>query len=331
MPTVTSNEMVRRWIFIERCVACGSQLDKICRTFDLPDHWSTTKDRFHITCCNKCKTWLLNPRPAPEEMARFYQDDFLYTPPSDPASFITRMASRVQSWNLASEVNWVCRELPAGGHYLDYSAGTGQILAAVARRRPDACFYATEYSEAFRPKIEQQIPNTIVYPNLASLPSDDRFDVISAFGVLEHVEEPLELLRAFRARLTPNGTIPNPGSVQARVFGRRWYSWLAPRHFQLMPRRTFFDFARGANLRVASEQHFFLRSAPSSLALSMFPGLDPLLPSTNAKHLAYALVFAASLPFELAFAKLKGSGFMGFALKKLVDWRLQENGGKPSP
>jgi SAM-dependent methyltransferase len=207
--------MVRRWIFIERCVACGSQLDKTGRTFDLTDHWSITQDRFHVICCNTCKTWLLNPRPAPEEMARFYQDDFLYTPPPDRVSFIARAASRVQSWNLASEVNWVCRELPARGGYLDYSAGTGQILAAVAQRRPDASVSATEYSQAYRPIIKQRIPNTIVYPDLESLPTGDRFDVISAFGVLEHVEQPLELLRAFRARLTPNGTIlisiPDPG------------------------------------------------------------------------------------------------------------------------
>lgn len=308
---------------MERCVACGSQLDKSGRTFDLTDHWNITKDRFHVTCCNICQTWLLNPRPAPEEMARFYQGDFLYAPPPDRVSFITRAASRVQSWNLASEVNWVCRELPAHGRYLDYSAGTGQILAAVAQRRPDASVSATEYSEAYRPIIEQQIPNTIVYPDLDSLPSDDRFDVISAFGVLEHVEEPLELLRAFRARLTPNGTIlisiPNPGSVQAWVFGQRWYSWLAPRHFQLMPRRTFFDFARGAKLQVTGEHHFFLRSAPSTLVLSAFPWLDPLLQPTSVKHLAYAMLFAASLPLELAFAKAKASGFMGFALKKPVD------------
>jgi SAM-dependent methyltransferase len=323
MPGATSDQTVRRWIFIARCVACGSQLDKTGRAFDVTDHWSITKDRFHVICCNTCQTWLLNPRPAPEEMARFYQGDFLYAPPPDRISFIARAAARVQSWNLASEVNWVCRELPARGRYLDYSAGTGQILAAVAQRRPDASVSATEYSEAYRPIIERRIPNTVVYPDLESLPSDDRFDVISAFGVLEHVEQPLELLRAFRALLTPNGTIlisiPNPGSVQARVFGRRWYSWLAPRHFQLMPRRTFFDFARGANLQVTGEHHFFLRSAPSTLALSAFPGLDPLLQPTNVKHLAYAMLFAASLPLELAFAKAKAGGFMGFALKKIVD------------
>jgi len=84
----------------------------------------------------------------------------------------------------------------------------------------------------------------------------------------------------------------------------------------LMPRRTFLDFARVANLQVTSEHHFFLRSAPSTLALSMFPRLDPLMPSTSLKQLAYAMLFAASLPFEMAFAKVKASGFMGFALKK---------------
>lgn len=311
--------MIRRWIALDRCVACGAGLDGNNRTLEVADPFGVTLERFKVVRCGRCGTWLLNPRPAPEEMSRFYQADFLYAPPGSGASLITRLAARVQSLNLASEVNWVCRELPPGGSYLDFSAGNGQILAAVAQRRPDARLSATEYSETFRRRIEDRLPGLTVPAGLDGLPADARFDVISAFGVLEHAENPLELLRVFRSRLTPEGTIlvsiPNPLSVQSRIFGRRWYNWVAPRHFQLIPRATFLKFVRGANLHVAGEHHFFLRTASSTLALSMCPGLDPLLRPTNAKVLAYGILFAALLPIEWGFAQLKASGFMGFRLK----------------
>src|SRR5690348_9539264 len=145
---------INRWITLDRCVACGSALGHSDRAMEVADPFKISDERFTVVRCGECQTWLLNPRPAPEEMGQFYEDGFLYAPPSDARpSLLSRLAGHVQALNLASEVNWVCRHLPKKGRYLDVSAGNGQILAAVSGRRPDAELHATEYAEGFRRTI----------------------------------------------------------------------------------------------------------------------------------------------------------------------------------
>lgn len=290
----------------------------------LADPFGVSDERFTVKKCCKCGSWILNPRPALSEMGRFYQSDFLYTPPSgNKASLISRLAGKVQSLLLASETRWVCETLPTGATYLDYSAGNGQILSAVLRRRPDIHPNATDFSETFRHMIEERIPGVTVHAGIDQFPDDARFDVISAFGVLEHVDDPLSLLREFKRRLNPGGvvclSVPNPGSLQAALFGRHWYSWIAPRHFQLLTRKVFLDFVRQADLSVADEKHFFLRTASSTFALSLFPKLDPLLDRVDGRKLVtYGLLFAVLLPVEWVLSRFKASGFMGFLLTSNV-------------
>ena len=57
----------------------------------------------------------------------------------------------------------------------------------------------------------------------------ERFDVIFLVDVVEHVGNPLELLKACRDGLSPEGILvvvtPDVGSVAARVFGHRWWHY----------------------------------------------------------------------------------------------------------
>ena len=119
--------------------------------------------------------------------------------------------------------------------YLDYSAGNGQIIQKVIRSRPQVSAYATEFSQTYRNWLGQILPPGHVKADLEEF--DMRFDLISAFGVLEHVEEPRQLLELFARRLSPEGqvllSVPNPDSLQLFLFGNNWYNWIAPRHFNL--------------------------------------------------------------------------------------------------
>jgi SAM-dependent methyltransferase len=256
---------------------------------------------------------MLNPRPAPEEMTRFYQSDFLFSTERVSKSLVGRIAARVQELNLRSEVNWIKRHLPVGGAFLDYSAGNGQILFSVKKRRPDALYYATEWSDAFRECIGAKRDIDHFDPSL-------KFDLISAFGVLEHVEDPEELLHRFVERLKPGGqiliSVPNPDSLQRIIFGPRWYSWLAPRHFHLMPAKTILRMAGRVGLRATEEKGFFLRTCPGTFVLSLFSGLDPLKKSSRLQLVAYAIFFYAFIPVEGLFAVFRRSAFMGFVFTR---------------
>jgi SAM-dependent methyltransferase len=60
------------------------------------------------------------------------------------------------------------------------------------------------------------------------------FDVITMWHSLEHVHEPLEVLKAAHALLSPGGkllvAVPNIDSLAFRWFGMAWYALDLPRH-----------------------------------------------------------------------------------------------------
>jgi len=60
------------------------------------------------------------------------------------------------------------------------------------------------------------------------------YDVVSAFHVLEHVPNPVVLMRRMLGWLAPGGLliieVPNAGGLGARLFGRAWVGLELPRH-----------------------------------------------------------------------------------------------------
>lgn len=67
------------------------------------------------------------------------------------------------------------------------------------------------------------------------------YDLVTSFNVLEHVADPLALLRGMHARLRDGGmlflTTPNPSCIHRRLRGlRRWNMIDPPHHINLFPK-----------------------------------------------------------------------------------------------
>jgi ADP-heptose:LPS heptosyltransferase/glycosyltransferase involved in cell wall biosynthesis/SAM-dependent methyltransferase len=86
------------------------------------------------------------------------------------------------------------------------------------------------------------------------LPEDRQFDVIYLGGLLEHLENPLLVLRRLRQILAPGGRIvvdtPNLDSKLLELFGPTWSQWQAPYHRTLVGRRGLRKLARRCSFRI---------------------------------------------------------------------------------
>jgi len=76
--------------------------------------------------------------------------------------------------------------------------------------------------------------------------------VIAMWHVLEHLERPIEVLRAAAANLEPGGllaiAVPNPQSLGLRLMRARWAHLDAPRHLCLVPLEALLGQAHAAGL-----------------------------------------------------------------------------------
>lgn len=81
------------------------------------------------------------------------------------------------------------------------------------------------------------------------------FDAVILSHVIEHVHDPIGLLRACRSFLKPGGVLiaitPNTASPTHRRFGSDWLGLDPPRHLHLFHRRTLQRVAEEAGFRKA--------------------------------------------------------------------------------
>ena len=94
-----------------------------------------------------------------------------------------------------------------------------------------------------------------VFPSLEGLRSASRFDAITLWHVLEHLENPSESLQHFYEKLQPKGylilALPNPNSWDAHHYKSFWAAWDVPRHL--------WHFTEKGIMRVATEASFVHR------------------------------------------------------------------------
>jgi len=86
--------------------------------------------------------------------------------------------------------------------------------------------------------------------------SDRRFDVVTAFDIIEHTHDPARFLREIRAILEPGGLLvvstPDTGHVLRRLMGRSWPMLQPLQHTVLFSRQGMAQLLGGCGFRVAA-------------------------------------------------------------------------------
>jgi SAM-dependent methyltransferase len=151
----------------------------------------------------------------------------LYEQLSDPG-YVDGQLSR------APQMRWILQQamqkVPNASSLLDIGAGAGLLVAEASRRGLLAI--GVEPSRSLVDSARQVngvdlIQGLFPHPQLAGR----KFDVISLVDVIEHVTDPVQMLRECAAALSADGVLivvtPDVGSLAAQVMGTRWW------HFRL--------------------------------------------------------------------------------------------------
>jgi 2-polyprenyl-3-methyl-5-hydroxy-6-metoxy-1,4-benzoquinol methylase len=252
----------------------------------------------------------LDPQPSPDELRRYYPENYWFAPDTSTAS---RMEEAWRRLVLRDHVRFVAQALQASkakGPLLDIGCGGGLFLGMMRERGSRVIgldFSRDAASVAWR---RQQVPAVVA--EFASAPlRPGTFAAITMFHVMEHLYDPARYVAAARDLLAPDGRliiqVPNAASWQCKLMGSAWNGMDVPRHL--------FDF-RDADLEkllerggfeVVRRKYFSLRDNPAGLASSIAPSLDPMARRVRrvsesggarlGKDLVYLAMVLAAVPF----------------------------------
>ena len=294
------------------CLMCGSgEFTAIFHGSDRLYH--TTTKQFSVVRCGQCGLLRLDPTPPPEELARYYPDNYWFAPDPSAAS---RLEEAYRRAVLRDHVRFVARALAdstANGPLLDVGCGGGLFLGIMRRRglRVVGLDFSREAAGiAWR---RQRVPALAGDLEHAPLRAGS-FAGVTMFHVMEHLYNPRAYLAAARELLAPDGRlvvqVPNADSWQARLLGRAWNGADIPRHLTDFRGSDLEKTIESAGFEVLRRKHFSLRDNPAGLASSLAPSLDPMARRVRrvaesggarlAKDLAYFALVVASLPFAAA-------------------------------
>lgn len=207
---------------------------------------------FAVVRCDGCGLHYTNPRPDPETIGGFYPAD--YKPHRRPRkmvatgrSLLNRLTGR-SAPERRGELAW-----HGAGRLLDFGCGGGAFL----KRMADRGWQVTGLDAAVGAVAEVQrefglkaLAGTLPHPELRP----GTFDVVTMWHALEHVHEPLEILREVHRLLVPGGRLivacPNRTCWAAGRFGADWFGLDLPRHLTHFDRATLTDALTAAGFRV---------------------------------------------------------------------------------
>jgi SAM-dependent methyltransferase len=233
--------------------------------------------------CPACGSWTAQPRPTPADVVLLHDSETYFAKPY----FAPRRGRTEAAEQRARRVLEVLppRRL-AGRRLLDVGCDTGDFAAAAARV---ANVVACGVDVSVRALDQARAHGvTTFHGELADSPFDD-VALVTAIDVLEHVADPVALLRAARDRLSPDGLIyletPNAlarvyrlGRTLARVPGANRTSALQrlfpPEHLQYLTSHGLEALAARSGVRPASL--FTRRLDEIAGGRALLAGLDAL-------------------------------------------------------
>jgi len=171
------------------------------------------------------------------------------------------------------------RTASANKNLLDIGCSSGTFLS-LAQKRGFSC-YGMDISEDAAAAARKQYGLTVRQGEIGRLDwGEIRFDFITMFHVLEHLKSPEESLKYAASLLREEGSliiqVPNSESIQARIFGSRWYGLDVPRHLINYTPKSLQILLDRCGLKICAKADFSLRDNPASIVSSLLPFWDPM-------------------------------------------------------
>lgn len=198
----------------------------------------------HLVSCGNCSHVYMDPQPSPSELTAFYDEDYeVFKVPPEQGDTLLSLCTL----DMDGSPHFV-----KGGRYLDVGCGYGNWVAAMQHHGMESC--GCDLSEA-AVKMGRDLGRDVRDGTLHDMSfPDNHFDSISMYHCLEHMPNPIDVLRECVRIAKPEAKIvivvPNIEALMFHLRRGRWHHLSLPYHIQHFSPRILTLIADKAGLKV---------------------------------------------------------------------------------
>ncbi len=218
------------------CAVCGGR-DTLVHAQGYDYEYATASNLFTFCACKSCGHLYLNPRPSIDQLGIIYPSASYYAF-SENQSGNSLVAYFRKIWESRKVKDFQNLVGEGSKKILDVGCGEGRFLALLKEYGdPQWELVGLDFDEKAI-QLCRQRGFRCLQGRIEDLPSHEKFDVIIMFQLIEHVDNPREVIRSMRSVLNSGGFIiletPNPRGLDYQLFTKKYWShYHFPRHWHL--------------------------------------------------------------------------------------------------
>ena len=217
-------------IEIQKCPVCDN--NEFTPFLTCLDH-SISREKFKLVQCNNCQLIITSPRPSNHELDKYYTSPAYTSHIAVAHGAFDKIYLTARTFALKWKLSLIKKyTFSDQKKILDFGCGTAEFLKLA--KQNGWVTIGMEPSDQARNNSHPSIIKD-VRPTLTDVINEGhKFDAITLWHVLEHVEDLNITLGALKMMLEHDGTIfiavPNHTSWDGKHYGQNWAGYDVPRH-----------------------------------------------------------------------------------------------------
>jgi 2-polyprenyl-3-methyl-5-hydroxy-6-metoxy-1,4-benzoquinol methylase len=210
----------------------------ICKANNLNEYssvkdFSVSKETFELNSCLNCGFIFTNPRPAENEIGKYYQSEDYVSHNDTNKGFINSIYQLVKKYTLWKKLNLMVQiSGKKAGKLLDYGCGTGDFIKILADVKWEVM--GLEPDEGARKLAQSKVGEEKVNDLSFLKKLEQNYDVITCWHVVEHIHDLNNTIETLKNALQPKGklliAVPNITSYDFLHYKEFWAALDVPRH-----------------------------------------------------------------------------------------------------
>lgn len=193
-------------------------------------NWKFELRNFDFFRCQECELLFVDPVYDASEI----YDETYFLGGSHGFGFSNYETDKLASSRyLTRLLKWALKEcIEPSPKLLDVGAANGFFLTICSDEGIDA--EGVEISQEAADWAEK-LGRKVTCSTIEDFKTDQKYEIISALDVLEHISRPVDFIQTVRELLVERGifliNVPYEGSFSAKLSGRKWHALLPPEHW----------------------------------------------------------------------------------------------------